>query len=109
MPRSVVLVLLSLFLLFSQQVSALHGLSHVEEARMAAQEGTGAGGKSSKAALHDLCAGCAASAQLAFALPATASRFVPLAPGATANPASTTPDPCRPAACAFQPRGPPRA
>lgn len=109
MPRSIVLVLLSLFLLFSQQVSTLHGLAHLDEVRVAAQESSGAGGKTPKAALHDFCAGCAVGAQLAFALPATASRFVPLALAGAANPASDTPDPCRPAACAFQPRGPPRA
>lgn len=44
MPRSILLVLLSLFLLLSQQMSTL----------------------------HDFCTDCAAGAQLAFALPATA-------------------------------------
>jgi hypothetical protein len=116
MPRSIVHVLLSLLLLVSQQMSFVHGLSHWDDLRqapdrqsLARQVDDRAGGKPAKPALHEVCAQCAAGAQLAFALPAMAYVFVPLERVAGALAA-----PCGAGirllvTCVFQPRGPPRA
>jgi len=116
MSRSIVHVLLSLLLLVSQQMSFVHGLSHWDDLRqvpdrqsLAGQVDDGGGGKPSKPALHEVCAQCAAGAQLAFALPAMAYVFVPLEriAGALAAPCATG---IRCGAIrAFQPRGPPQA
>jgi hypothetical protein len=114
MSRSLVHVLLSLLLLVSQQLSLGHGYTHwteadetlVQQTTTAADDDTG---KLPKPGLHDLCGQCAASAQIAFALPATLRRFVParLAYAVPAVPA--TPGICLLTACPFQSRAPPRA
>jgi hypothetical protein len=112
MPRSLVHLLLSLLLLVSQQLSLGHGYTHWTEirdtlAQRAVDEGSG--GKPQKPGLHDLCGQCAASAQVAFALPSPIRRFIP-AELAYAVPAlPSTPGICLLTECAFQPRGPPRA
>ena len=109
MPRSLVHLLLSLLLLVSQQLSLGHGYTHWSEFREAlAQQGDSGGGKPQKPGLHDLCGQCAASAQVAFALPTPIRRFVP-AELAYATPSlPPTPGICLLTECAFQPRGPPR-
>ena len=117
MSRSLVHVLLSLLLLVSQQLSRGHGYTHwsevdetlVQQTTTSAAADDEGGGKLPKPGLHDLCGQCAASAQIAFALPATLRRFVPaeLAYAAQALPA--TPGICLLAACPFQSRGPPQA
>lgn len=114
MSRSLVHVLLSLLLLVSQQLSLGHGYTHwaevdetlVQQTAAADDDGTG---KLPKPGLHDLCGQCAASAQIAFALPSTLRQFVPaeLAYAVPAVPA--TPGICLLAACPFQSRAPPRA
>jgi hypothetical protein len=112
MPRSLVHVLLSLLLLVSQQLSLGHGYTHWAEVRETLAQsaaGESEGGKPQKPGLHDLCGQCAASAQVAFALPATIRRFIP-AELAYATPSlPATPGICLLTECAFQPRGPPRA
>ena len=116
MSRSLVHVLLSLLLLVTQQLSLGHGYTHWAEAnetlvqQIATDAGTDDGtDKLPKPGLHDLCGQCAASAQIAFALPATLRQFVPaeLAYAAPALPA--TPGICLLKACPFQSRGPPQA
>ncbi|KGF78645.1 hypothetical protein IA69_29185 [Massilia sp. JS1662] len=116
MSRSLVHVLLSLLLLVTQQLSLGHGYTHWAETeetlvqQIAADAGTDDGiDKLPKPGLHDLCGQCAASAQIAFALPATLRQFVPaeLAYAAPALPA--TPGICLLKACPFQSRGPPQA
>jgi hypothetical protein len=93
MPRSLVHLLLSLLLLVSQQLSLGHGYTHWSEFRETLAQSLEDGqrdGKPLKPGLHDLCGQCAASAQVAFALPPTAGI-------------------CLLTECVFQPRGPPRA
>jgi len=109
MSRSLVHVLLSLLLLVSQQLSLGHGYTLGQQTATSAAADDEGGGKLPKPGLHDLCGQCAASAQIAFALPATLRRFVPaeLAYAAQALPA--TPGICLLAACPFQSRGPPQA
>lgn len=114
MSRSLVHVLLSLLLLVTQQLSLGHGYTHwaeidellVQQATASSSDGSG---KLPKPGLHDLCGQCAASAQIAFALPTTLRRFVPaeLAYAAPAVPA--TPGICLLTECPFHSRGPPQA
>ncbi|WP_371766866.1 hypothetical protein [Massilia sp.] len=115
MSRSLVHVLLSLLLLVSQQLSLAHGYTHWTEAddtlvqQVAADTDDDGTGKLPKPGLHDLCGQCAASAQIAFALPTSLRRFVPaeLAYAVPAVPA--TPGICLLTACPFQSRAPPQA
>ncbi|TFW32544.1 hypothetical protein [Massilia horti] len=106
---------MSLLLLVTQQMSLLHGYAHTANlqetpARLAlAEPGTERGGKSSKPALHDLCAQCMASAQVAFALPLKVLQFVPVELAFNLLPAPRTPALCLLTVCVFQPRGPPQA
>jgi len=114
MPRSLVHVLLSLLLLVSQQLSLGHAYSHWNEVQesLAQQAASGKGGldgKPAKPALHELCGQCAASAQVAFALPATVRQFVPADLAYAAPRLAPTPGICLLKACPFQQRGPPRA
>ncbi|WP_296945162.1 hypothetical protein [uncultured Massilia sp.] len=114
MPRSLIHVLLSLLLLVSQQFSVAHGYTHWNEVgeRIAQAQRAAAsddGGKPAKPALHDLCGQCQASAQIAFALPATTRQFVPIALAYAVPSLPATPGICLLADCPFQPRGPPRA
>jgi len=118
MPRSLVHVLLSLLLLVSQQLSLGHGYTHWDDVREslgwnAAEAVVGAsddgGGKPAKPGLHDLCGQCAASAQVAFALPTSIRQFVPAELVHAAPTLPDTPGICLLTACVFQPRGPPRA
>jgi hypothetical protein len=116
MSRSLVHVLLSLLLLVSQQLSVGHGYTHWAEAADTLVQQTGAAAdtddgtdKLPKPGLHDLCGQCAASAQIAFALPSTLRQFVPaeLAYAVPAVPA--TPGICLLTTCPFQSRAPPQA
>ena len=116
MSRSLVHVLLSLLLLVSQQLSLGHGYTHWTEAddtlvqqTAAAADSDDGTGKPLKPGLHDLCGQCAASAQIAFALPSTLRQFVP-ADLAYATPAvPATPGICLLTSCPFQSRAPPQA
>jgi len=122
MSRSLVHVLLSLLLLVTQQLSLGHGYTHwaeidetlVQQAAAAtgeADEGSedDGSGKLPKPGLHDLCGQCAASAQIAFALPATPRQFVPAALAYAAPTVPDTPGICLQATCPFQSRAPPQA
>jgi hypothetical protein len=120
MSRSLVHVLLSLLLLVSQQLSLGHGYTHWAEGgeALVQQAATDAAhtddkdddsGKLPKPGLHDLCGQCAASAQIAFALPATMRRFVPAALAYAVPAVPATPGICLLTACPFQSRAPPRA
>jgi hypothetical protein len=113
MSRSLVHVLLSLLLLVSQQLSLGHGYTHWTEVQetlsQASANARDDGGKLPKPVLHDLCAQCAASAQVAFALPAAIRQFVPAELAYAAPTLPPTPGICLLSDCAFQPRGPPRA
>ena len=108
MSRSLVHVLLSLLLLVSQQLSLGHAYSHWNDVQAAAQ-GDEQDGKPSKPVLHEQCGQCAASAQLAFALPVTLRQFVPAELAYAAPRLAPAPGICLLAACPFQQRGPPRA
>jgi hypothetical protein len=108
MPRSLVHVLLSLLLLVSQQLSLGHAYSHWSEAQAEVQANQ-QDGKPSKPILHEQCGQCAASAQLAFALPVTVRQFVPAELAYAAPRLAPTPGICLLTACPFQQRGPPRA
>jgi len=117
MSRSLVHLLLSLLLLVSQQLSLGHGYTHwaglddvaaVQAAQGINGDGDG-GGKPAKPALRDLCGQCAASAQIAFALPATARRFVPAELAYAAPAVPETPGVCLQSTCPFQSRAPPQA
>ena len=122
MSRSLVHVLLSLLLLVTQQLSLGHGYTHwaeidetlVQQAAAAtgeADEGSedDGSGKLPKPGLHDLCGQCAASAQIAFALPATPRQFVSAALAYAAPTVPDTPGICLLATCPFQSRAPPQA
>ena len=118
MSRSLVHVLLSLLLLVSQQLSLGHGYTHwadldgdvAAQTLQAAQDiDDSASGKPSKPGLHDLCGQCAASAQIAFALPATVRRFIPAELAYAVPAVPETPGVCLRAACPFQSRAPPQA
>jgi hypothetical protein len=112
MPRSLVHLLLSLLLLVSQQLSLGHGYTHWSEFRetltQAAEDGQ-RDGKPLKPGLHDLCGQCAASAQVAFALPTPVRRFIPAELSYAVPALPPTAGVCLLTECAFQPRGPPRA
>jgi hypothetical protein len=103
-------VFLSLLLLVSQQLSLGHAYSHWNDVQESLTQQAGDGkGKPSRQILHEQCGQCAASAQVAFALPATVRQFVP-AELAYAVPSLTpTPGICLLASCPFQQRGPPLA
>ena len=111
MSRSLVHLLLSLLLLVSQQLSLGHGYTHWTEVRetLARQQldDANGGGKPQKPGLHDLCGQCAASAQVAFALPTPIRRFIPAELAYAAPALPPTPGICLLTECAFQPRGPP--
>ena len=116
MSRSLVHLLLSLLLLVSQQLSLGHGYTHWADldddiaAAQAAQGNNGDGsGNPAKPGLHDLCGQCAASAQIAFALPATVRQFVPAELAYAAPAVPDTPGVCLQATCPFQSRAPPLA
>lgn len=111
MSRSLVHVLLSLLLLVSQQLSLGHAYSHWNDVQetLAQQSADSLGGKPSKPVLHDQCGQCAASAQVAFALPATVRQFVPAELAYAVPSLAATPGICLLATCPFQQRGPPRA
>jgi hypothetical protein len=114
MSRSLVHVLLSLLLLFSQQLSLGHAYSHwsahwKNAQESTAQQGDAGKGRPSRPILHEQCGQCAASAQVAFALPATVRQFVPAELAYAAPRLASTPGICPQAACPFQQRGPPRA
>lgn len=114
MSRSLVHVLLSLLLLVSQQLSLGHAYSHwtdIQESlvQQAAGDDSDDGGKPSKPGLHEQCGQCAASAQVAFALPATVRQFIPAELAYAVPSLAPTPGICLLAACPFQQRGPPRA
>jgi hypothetical protein len=105
--------LLSLLLLVSQQLSLGHGYTHWSEvneslAQAATAEHDANGGKLPKPVLHDLCGQCAASAQIAFALPTTLRQFVPAELAYAAPSVPETPGVCLQRPCPFHPRGPPR-
>jgi hypothetical protein len=115
MPRRLVHVLLSLLLLLTQQLSLGHGYTHWGEVReslgrqVQAHTGEDRGAKLPKPALHDLCGQCAASAQVAFAMPVTIRQFVPAELAYAVPNAAPTPGICLLTACPFQSRAPPRA
>ena len=113
MSRSLVHVLLSLLLLITQQLSLGHGYTHwaVIDETLVQQAGTenDGSGKPPKPGLHDLCGQCAASAQIAFALPATLRQFVPAELAYAAPAVPDTPGICLLATCPFQSRAPPQA
>jgi hypothetical protein len=115
MSRSLVHGLLSLLLLVSQQLSLGHAYSHWNahwkdaQESLAQQQTGGQDGKPSKPVLHEQCGQCAASAQVAFALPATVRQFVPAELAYAAPRLAPTPGICLLTACPFQQRGPPRA
>ena len=113
MSRSLVHLLLSLLLLVSQQLSLGHGYTHwadLDDGIVATQSvQDDGGGKPVKPGLHDLCGQCAASAQIAFALPATLRRFVPAELAYAAPVVRETPGVCLQTTCPFQSRAPPLA
>jgi hypothetical protein len=117
-PRSLAHVLLSLLLLFTQQLSLLHGVTHTTGSQQGparvlfAQAGAdtdGAGGKLPKPGMHDLCAQCAFGAQLAFALPVAIRLFAPLDLVFALVATPRAPVICLLTRCVFQSRAPPQA
>jgi hypothetical protein len=116
MSRSLVHVLLSLLLLVSQQLSLGHAYSHWNDVQESltqqsqrAYDPDGNGGKQTKPVLHDQCGQCAASAQVAFALPATLRKFIPAELAYALPSRATGLGACLLAVCPFQQRAPPRA
>jgi hypothetical protein len=108
--------LLSLLLLLTQQLSLLHGVTHTTgtaqppvRALVAQADGDSAAGKLPKPALHDWCAQCAFSAQLAFALPAAMRLFAPLELVFALVQVPRVPAICLVTRCVFQSRAPPQA
>jgi hypothetical protein len=109
---------LSLLLLFTQQLSLLHGVSHTNGSRQAPARALlaqadaqldASGGKLPKPALHDLCAQCAFGAQLAFALPVAIRLFAPLDLVFARVATPRAPAICLLTRCVFQSRAPPQA
>jgi len=81
MPSSLARLLLSLLLLITQHMALVHGYSHWSGAtstdrQAVGQQGNDGNGGTPKPTLHQLCGQCAASAELAFALPAMPVLFV---------------------------------
>jgi hypothetical protein len=112
MPRSLVHLLLSLLLLVSQQLSVGHGYTHWSEFRETLAQSASDGqrdGKPQKPGLHDLCGQCAASAQVAFALPTGIRRFIPAELAYAIPSLPATPGICLLTDCVFQSRAPPLA
>jgi hypothetical protein len=109
MSRSLVHVLLSLLLLVSQQLSLGHAYSHWTDVQESLVQQLEDGGKPSKPVLHEQCGQCAASAQVAFALPSTVRQFIPAELAYAVPTLAATPGNCLLSACPFQQRGPPRA
>lgn len=114
MQRSFVHILLALFLLLSQQVGMMHGYTHTNEFQGGGREGIAAqadprGGKTAKGALLDLCVHCAASAQMAFALPTVVRLFLPVDVAFSLSPAPRIPALCLLTRCVFDARAPPSA
>jgi hypothetical protein len=110
MSRSLVHVLLSLLLLVSQQLSLGHAYSHWTDVRESlTQQADDSGGKPSKPVLHEQCGQCAASAQVAFALPPTIRQFIPAELAYAVPSLAKEPGTCLLAVCPFQQRGPPLA
>lgn len=113
MQRSFVHILLSLLLLLSQQVGMVHGYTHANElqgsgqARIAAEANGNREGKPAKGALVDLCVQCAASAQMAFALPTVVRLFLPVDVAFNLQPAPRIPALCLLTRCVFDSRAPP--
>lgn len=114
MQRSFVHILLSLLLLLSQQVGTMHGYTHANDfqrggiERIAAEAETRSG-KPAKGALVDLCVQCAASAQMAFALPTVVRMFLPVDVAFNLQPAPRIPTLCLLTRCVFDSRAPPSA
>lgn len=109
MSRSLVHVILSLLLLVSQQLSLGHAYSHWADFQESLARQADGGGKPSKPVLHEQCGQCAASAQVAFALPPAIRQFIPAELAYAVPSLAATPGICLLAACPFQPRGPPPA
>ena len=116
MSRSIVHVLLSLLLLLAQQASILHvamdsgaGRARGGAAPAVSQDAGVKPGKLPGGGVHDACALCMDSAQLAFALPLPVLAFIPLQL-AFDTPAGACDAGIRLlGSCVFQPRGPPQA
>jgi hypothetical protein len=109
MSRSLVHVLLSLLLLVSQQLSLGHAYSHWTDVRESIAQQADDDSRPSKPVLHEQCGQCAASAQVAFALPSALRQFIPAEFAYAVPSLAPTPGICLLAACPFQPRGPPLA
>jgi hypothetical protein len=109
MSRSLVHVLLSLLLLVSQQLSLGHAYSHWTDVRESIARQADDDSRPSKPILHEQCGQCAASAQVAFALPSALRQFIPAELAYVVPSLAPTPGICLLAACPFQPRGPPLA
>jgi hypothetical protein len=109
MSRSLVHVLLSLLLLVSQQLSLGHAYSHWADVRETLVQQSEDDSRPSKPVLHEQCGQCAASAQVAFALPSAIRQFIPAELAYAVPSLAPTPGICLLASCPFQPRGPPLA
>jgi hypothetical protein len=109
MSRSLVHVLLSLLLLVSQQLSLGHAYSHWTDVRESIASQADDDGRPSKPVLHEQCGQCAASAQVAFALPSALRQFIPAELAYAVPSLAPTPGICLLAVCPFQSRGPPPA
>jgi len=115
MPRSIVHVLLSLLLLLAQQASILHvamdsgaGRARGGAAPAVSQDAGVKPGKLLGGGVHDACALCMDSAQLAFALPLPVSGFLPLSLAFDAPAGACNAGVHLVAHCVVQPRGPPQ-
>lgn len=92
----------------------VHGYTHANDfqrsgtERISAQAGTREG-KPAKGALVDLCVQCAASAQMAFALPTVVRLFLPVDVAFNLQPAPRIPTLCLLTRFVFDSRAPPSA
>lgn len=104
--RSFVHVMLSLLLLFSQQLALSHGLSHWKNGSVAAQSGVDSQADKSLA-LEKSCHECLAFAQIGSALGSHSFAFFVSANVNTAPVLALAKSHCAPTDCVFQSRAPP--
>jgi hypothetical protein len=111
--RNIVYALLSLLLVFAQQMGITHAVSHLSDGRESVlQQAQGAGERdtsvSRNLALDQSCKQCLAFAQIASAIDTPFYAFPAASHAAPVSLVRATPLACQRTVCAFQSRAPPQ-